>query len=75
MEVENNENGKKIRMKLQFTSNSFAPICAHTHTHTRIHAYILTLPHTYQAEFQIKFIHTHNETTLAGPKETCGQKG
>lgn len=30
---ETQENEKEIHMKLQFTSNSFAPICTHTHTH------------------------------------------
>lgn len=30
---ETQENEKEIHMKLQFTSNSFAPICTHTHAH------------------------------------------
>lgn len=30
---ETQENEMEIRMKLQFTSNSFAPICTHTRTH------------------------------------------
>jgi len=39
-------NEMKIRIKLQFTSNPFAPICTSTHT---------------DAHYSIKFIHTHNE--------------
>lgn len=50
-------------------------ICTHMHTHSHTHLNTLTLTHTLSLVLafakshmhaQIKFIHTHNETTLAG---------
>lgn len=43
---ETQENEKEIHMKLQFTSNSFAPICTHTFKHTHTYAHTRTRTRT-----------------------------
>lgn len=49
-------------------------ICTQMHAHTHLNTLPLVFAESHM-HAQIKFIQTHNETTLAGTWQTCGQKG